>query len=144
MNDKQFRRLGRAELIDMIYQLRQNEINLKKEIAELTGRLDETRLKAKSAGSLAQLSAEVNGLLQSAQRTADGYMREIVLARSQAMDLLDRTRENCAKIIAAANGRADEIIARAQSESLTTVDKTYERESKGANALVEHIPVARH
>ncbi len=107
MTDKEFRRLSRADLIEIIYELQQNEKALQQENEDLKHRLEERRETVSEAGSLAEVLAKVNGLFEAAQATADGYQEEIRRlqdeAREEARIRLEEAREEARKIRAQAD-----------------------------------------
>lgn len=77
MAEKELRRMCRQDLIEIIYELRKNEERLQLENESLKQQLKVRQTKIEKAGSLAELSASLNGLFESAQATADQYLREI-------------------------------------------------------------------
>lgn len=74
MTDKEFRRLSRAELIDIIFALQKQQEALQTENARLQHELDEKKLKISNAGSLADAVIAINGVLEAAQAAADQYI----------------------------------------------------------------------
>ena len=80
MAEKELRRMSRSELIEIIYELRKSEEALQAEIEALEKQLEEKQHKISKAGSLAELSAGLNGLFEAAQATADDYLAEIQTA----------------------------------------------------------------
>lgn len=87
MADRELRRMSRADLIEIIYELRKNEAALQAENEALRQQLEDRNAKISKAGSLAELSASLNGLFEAAQATADQYLKEIRVARKQAQAL---------------------------------------------------------
>lgn len=77
MTDREFRRLSRAELIDIIYELQKNEARLHAELREMREKLEERNWKFSRCGSLAEAAAQVNGLFEAAQRTAESYLEQL-------------------------------------------------------------------
>lgn len=74
MTDKEFRRLKRSELIEIIYQYQQNEKNLMAEIDRLKEQLADRKLKIEKAGSIAEAALELSGIFEAAQKAADEYL----------------------------------------------------------------------
>ena len=87
MAEKELRRMSRSKLIEIIYELRKSEEALQAEIEALEKQLEEKQHKISKAGSLAELSAGLNGLFEAAQATADDYLAEIQTARKRAQSL---------------------------------------------------------
>lgn len=84
MAEKKLRRLSRRDLVEIIYEVRKNEAALLEENEALKKQLEERDFKISRAGSLAELSASLNGLFEAAQATADQYLSEIRAAAADA------------------------------------------------------------
>ena len=90
MTDKEFKRLRRSELIEIIYEYQKREEALNEEIAALKGKLDDRELKIKDSGSIAEAVAKLNGLFETAQKTAEYYKDVIIPKMSEIRALVDR------------------------------------------------------
>ena len=77
MTDKEFKRLGRAQLIDIIYKLQLELDKVNEEKQELESKLADKRLRLQSAGNIAEASLEINDCFRSAQNAAEQYLNEI-------------------------------------------------------------------
>ena len=107
MTDKQFKKLGRAQLIDVIYQLQLQVDELTEQNESLKNALEDKRLRIKNAGNLAEAALEINNCFQSAQNAAEQYLNEIKTVRAE-------TEAERQKIIEQAQAEAAEIIANAK------------------------------
>lgn len=107
MVGKELKKLSRRELVDVIYQMKRNEQELQVELESLREELQNKRIRLENAGSIADAAAGITQLLTSAQETADLYLSEIACMKSE-------TERECARLIAEAKIKADEIIARAK------------------------------
>ncbi len=107
MNGNEIKKLSRKELIDIIYQMKQNEQQMQEQIASLQKELQDKRIRISMAGSIAEASMSITNVFSTAQRTADLYLREIACMKEDA-------EEECAKIIEQANKKAKEILAAAE------------------------------
>lgn len=118
MTDKEFRRLSRSELIDIIYQfqLKQNELTAENE--RLTKELADKRLRVSEAGNIAEAALEIHNVMQAAQDAAALYLEEIRIMR-------DETKEKCQRILENAQKEADNLIALAR-KGQTPYDSTLE------------------
>lgn len=74
---KKLRKLSRVELIDIIYELQLNEIELKNIIQDLETRLEDRTILIDKAGSIAQASLQLNDVFINAQKAADQYVEEV-------------------------------------------------------------------
>ena len=108
MTDKEFKRLSRSQLIDIIYQfqLKQNELTAENE--RLTKALADKRLRMSKVGNIAEASLEMYNVMQSAQEAAEQYLNEIRIMR-------DETEEKCQQLLKIAQKRADAIVANAKA-----------------------------
>ena len=77
MTDKEFRRLSREELVEIIYELQRSEAALREENDRLKEKLADRSLKLENAGSLAEASLALNGVFEAAQSAADQYLAAI-------------------------------------------------------------------
>ena len=104
MTDKEFKRLNRAQLIDIIYQLQLQLDKVNEEKRELEGELAAKRLRLSAAGNLAEAALEINDCFHSAQSAAEQYLNEIKLMREETeterQQILAQAREEASAIIA--------------------------------------------
>ena len=107
MTDKEFKRLSRSELIDIIYQLQLKQEELTADNRKLAKALADKRLRVSKAGNIAQASLEIHHVMQAAQDAAEHYLEEVKL----------RVDEEKKRILKNADARAAAIIAQAQREA---------------------------
>ena len=109
MTDKEFKRLRRADLIEIIYRLQENEENYKKAIARMARQLEDKKIRLAKAGSIAEAALSLSGVLDAAQDAADRYLEEIrdmhaaaeaelADARKEAAGILEKARRQAAAI----------------------------------------------
>ena len=108
MTDKEFRRLSRAQLMDIIYQLQLEVDTLTQKNQQLEKALADKRFRIENAGDLAKAALEISDCFRSAQKAADLYLNEIKALHKEAE--AERTR-----ILAQAREEADGILAEAKS-----------------------------
>jgi len=80
MTDKEFKRLSKGELIEIIYQMKVTETQLRAALEEANVKLEDRRLKLENAGSIAEAVVRLNGIFETAQKTADEYLEQIYSA----------------------------------------------------------------
>ena len=107
MTDKEFKRLSRAQLIEIIYQLQLQIDKLNEEKQELESKLKDKRLRLKSVGNIAEAALEINNCFRSAQNAAKQYLNEIKAIREET----DTERQ---RILKEAKAEAEAIIAGAR------------------------------
>ena len=108
MTDKEFKRLSRAQLIDIIYefQLKQDELTAENE--RLKKELADKRIRMSNVGNIAEASLVIHNVMQAAQAAAEQYLEEIRTIRAG-------TEERCQQLVQKAQQEADAILAKAQS-----------------------------
>lgn len=109
ITDKEFKQLGRAQLIDIIYQLQLQIDELTERNHTLEKALEDKRLRIKNAGNIAEAALEINDYFRSAQNAAEQYLNEIKAIR-------DETEAECKQILAAARAKAEKMIADTQKK----------------------------
>ena len=107
MTDKEFKRLSRAQLIDIIYQFQLQMDKLTEQKQELERELADKRLRLHNAGNIAEAALEINNCLRNAQNAAEQYLNEIKTIREE-------TETERQRILAQAQEAAEAIIAGAK------------------------------
>ena len=107
MTDKEFKRLSRPQLIDIIYQFQLQVDELTEQNQKLERELADKRLRVSKAGNIAEAALEIHNVMQAAQDAAAHYLEEIRIMRNE-------TEEKCRRLLEKAQKDADDIIAQAQ------------------------------
>ena len=107
MTDKEFKRLSRAQLIDIIYKLQLELDKVNEEKQALESELEDKRLRLQSAGNIAEAALEINDCFRSAQNAAEQYLNEIKAIREE-------TEAERQRILKEAQAQAEAIIASTQ------------------------------
>ena len=106
MTDKEFKRLSRAQLLDIIYQLQLQVDSLMEQKEALEAALADKRLRMENAGNIAEAALEINDCFRSAQNAAEQYLSEIKAMHAEAQEarskMLAEAEKEAAAIIAAA------------------------------------------
>lgn len=117
--DDQLRRMGRRELIEVIYALQQNELEQAKRIKKLQAELDERALKMTNTGSIAEASLALSGIFDRAQEAADQYVQSVCasgsLAQNRADQIVEDARNTAHQLVANAGDRAQHMVNEAQA-----------------------------
>ena len=109
MTDKEFKRLSRFQLIEIIYQLQLQNDKLTEQNQSLIEELEDKRIRISNAGSLAEAALEINDCLKNAQEAADQYLNEIKIMH----EAVEAEKE---KILSEARAEATAIISDAQKK----------------------------
>lgn len=107
MTDKEFKRLGRAQLIEIIYQLQLELDKVNEEKQVLEKKLADKRLYLSNAGNIAEAALQINDCFRSAQNAAEQYLNEIKAIREE-------TEAQRQQILAQAQTEAETMIAGAK------------------------------
>ena len=118
MTDKEFKRLNRSQLIEIIYQLQLKQEELVAENEKLSKALADKRIRVNKAGNIAEAALEIHNVMQNAQDAAEHYLEEVQLRVDNAYQrILKEAKEKAAAIIEKAQQKADEIVAQAKEEN---------------------------
>ena len=83
MTDKEFKRLSRSQLIDIIYQFQLEVDKLTEQNQALERELADKRFRLSHAGNIADAALEINDCFRSAQNAAEQYLNEIKAIREE-------------------------------------------------------------
>ena len=119
MTDKEFKRLNRSQLIDIIYQLQVREEELVAANEKLSEELADKRILIKKAGNIAEASLEIHKVFQAVQEAAEHYREEMqIRAFDEHQLILKRANDKAAEIIEKAQQEAARIIEQAQMKEV--------------------------
>ena len=74
MADRELKKLSRAELIDIIYALKEREDDLSAQVAALEEKLAQREIQISRAGSIAEAALAINRVFEQAQAAAEDYL----------------------------------------------------------------------
>ena len=118
MTDKEFKRLSRSQLIDIIYQLQLKQEELTAENEELSKALADKRLLVSEAGNVAEAALKIHNVMQAAQAAAEHYLEEMRLrCDEECQQILNKAKEDAAAIIAKAQQEAEELVRKANQDN---------------------------
>lgn len=120
MISKELKKLNRRELVDVIYQLKKNEEQLREQIASLEEQLQDRRIKLSVAGSIAEVATDITGIFSVAQSTADLYLREIASMKEDAQieceKMIEEAKKKVESIMDDGKGQYDALAARYRAD----------------------------
>lgn len=120
MAEKELRKMRRAELIEIIYTLQQNEENLKEENRRLQEQLDDRIIKISEAGSIADAAIALNNIFQNAQEAAEQYLESVTKTQ-------EKVKTDSEFILSEAKTKAIRIVREAEQKKQSIEEET-ERE----------------
>lgn len=116
MTDKEFKRLSRSQLIEIIYQLQIKQEELTKENEKLEQALADKRIRVEQTGNIAEAALGIYNVMQSAQSAAEHYLEEIRLRTEEEQQrILQDAKDEAAAIIAKAKQDAAEIVLKSDN-----------------------------
>lgn len=134
-NEKEFKHLNRAELVEIIYQLQIDNQRLTNEKAEIQEKLDSKELKISEAGSIAEATVAISDIFLKAQEVADHYLSE--LRRNNAS-----IEQHCKERLSQAQSQADIILRDAEYKArqiTEAAEQESERKWKEANEKIMQL-----
>lgn len=121
MTDKELRKLGRGELLEMLLAQSKEKESLEQQLAEANEKLENRRIKLSEAGNIAEAALALNGVFCAAQAAADQYLETLRLNMEDQSSLRAQmeaeTKKQCEQLLAEAHARADKICAEAEAFS---------------------------
>lgn len=90
MADNTLRKLKRAELLEMLIEQGKEAEKLRKQVEELTQKLSDRQILLDRAGTIAEASFQLNGVLEAAQEAAQQYLDNLD-------GVIRRQEEKCAQ-----------------------------------------------
>ena len=120
MVGKELKKMSRRELMDIIYQMKKDEQQLREEIASLQEALQDKRIRMSIAGSVADAAVSITNIFSVAQRTADLYLQEISRMKEETeqecAQKIEQAQQAVEKILSDGEARYGEIEARCEAE----------------------------
>lgn len=77
MHQKDLHKLGKTDLLTLIYKQEKQIQQLTKEVEDLKHQLEDRTIQMKEAGSIAEASLKINKIFEVAQQAADEYLKSI-------------------------------------------------------------------
>ena len=77
MADRELKKLSRAELIDIIYALKEREDDLSAQVAALEEKLAQREIQISRAGSIAEAALAINRVFEQAPAAAEDYLLSV-------------------------------------------------------------------
>lgn len=143
MTDKDFKKLSRLELVDIIYELQKRFLEKEKEIEALKAELEEKEIRISSSGSIAEAAIKVNDVFESAQAAADQYLQSVCLSAPDTKVRLEAAEKLKEQIIEEARKKAFELLFAAEQKAqqivLDAEKQAAEKEKEFENKAMEYI-----
>lgn len=139
MTDKEFKRLNRSQLIEIIYQLQIKQEELVADNERLAKELNDKRLRVSNAGNIAEAALEIHNVMQTAQDAAAHYLEEIrVRANNEYQRMMKEANDQSAAILEKAQLEAATILGKAQQGKVEVTAQPVQKKT-GYDPAVEAI-----
>lgn len=150
MTDKEFKRLSRSQLIEIIYQLQLKQEELIAENEKLSKALEDKRILLVDAGNVAEAALGIHKVMQVAQDAATHYLEEMRLRGDEAyQQILQKAKDDAAALLAKAQQETVElalILQKAKDDTSAILAKAQQEAAelvlKANNAYAGSNPVA--
>ena len=101
MTDKEFKRLSRPQLIDIIYQFQLKVDKLTEQNQKLEQQLADKRFRVSQAGNIAEAALEIHNVMRAAQDAAEHYFEEMkIRADEEYQRIIKEAYDKAAQIVA--------------------------------------------
>ncbi len=123
MDNKEFKRMSRRELVELIYAMKKNEMALQEKIAELEKKLEDRTIMMANTGSIAEAAMAVNKVFEAAQAAADAYLHSIQTANADAEKYCKEAEQERKMLLEYAQKDALEILEKAERQRKNVLEK---------------------
>jgi len=109
MTDRDLKRLSKSDLLEIIYQQKKQELELRQKLEKAQKELSERRICMAETGSIAEASLKINKVFEAAQAAADSYLAEIHASNEDLeqihMQKIARTDAECRRRLVEADAQ---------------------------------------
>lgn len=137
MTEKELRKLGRAELLELLLEQSKENERLYELLEEKTELLEERTIAMDNAGSIAEASLQLSGVFAAAQKAADQYLDNVkVLTENQeklCAQLEAESKEQSEKLIAESKEQSEKLLSESQEQSEKLLKESQEQSEKLIN-----------
>ena len=152
MTEKELRRLGRGDLLNLLLEQSRENQRLREQLQAAQDALADKAIRIDKAGSIAEASLQLNGVFQAAERACQQYTENIArLSQHQQVICARREKESQKKALqivadaqkqaedatTAAQKKCDEMLKKAKAESQAYWDAVSAKITSITNAHAE-------
>lgn len=77
MTDKELKKLGRKDLLELLLDQRKENERLRKRVQELEEQIEKREITAKEAGTIAEAALKLNGVLEVVETSVEQYLESV-------------------------------------------------------------------
>ena len=115
MTEKELRKLGRTELLELLLAERKENEQLQAQLAEAQQKLESRALTLAQTGSIAEAALALNNVFDAAETAAQQYLENVRLQNGDQEAVCRRMEAKAGQIIADAEQYAQEVYRRADA-----------------------------
>lgn len=127
MTEKELRKLGRGDLLNLLLEQSRENQRLREQLQAAQDALADKTICLDRAGSIAEASLQLNGVFQAAEQACQQYTENITRLSQHQQEICAQrekeSQEKASQIIADAKKQADEITATAQKQCTEMLSK---------------------
>ena len=142
MTDKELRKLGRSELLEMLVAATEENEKLKSRLEQAENQLRDRSIAIGQAGSIAEAALKLNGVFQAAEDAAQQYLENVQRLSSQqdaiCRDIQAKAEQEAAEIVQKAKQYSERIRAEADASKRRFIEMAAEL-LKNQDALREMV-----
>lgn len=117
MNERDLKKLNRADLLKLLIDQMTENDTLRSENDRLVQELADRRIDLETAGSIAEAALKVNGVFEAAEAAASQYLENISAMHKFAVESANVVAKRAEEILSDAQQEAQQILLDAQEES---------------------------
>ena len=121
MTSKELKQLSRTDLLEMVLELRKENVQLRRDVEQLRSQLDDRILDIEQCGTLADAVLQLNGVFQAAEMACEQYTQNIQLRyanlESHCRQMEQITKEKCDAMLEQAKKEAADYISEAKQNA---------------------------
>lgn len=77
MTDKELKKLGRKDLLELLLDQRKENERLRKRVQELEEQIEKREITVKEAGTIAEAALKLNGVLEVVETSVEQYLESV-------------------------------------------------------------------
>lgn len=117
MTEKELKKLGKAELVEMLNTQNKKMERLEEELSEARARLEQRDVAISQCGTLSEAALKLSGIFEDADRAAEQYRESIRDREAEADRIIDDANLRAEEIIHNAKISAEEMLAEADAKA---------------------------
>ncbi len=139
MTEKELKRLGRRDLIEIIASMKKTEVELRDLLVKADQKLADRNIRIDNAGSIAEAAMTLSGVLEAAQAAADTYVQSVRFANSDIEERRAQAEQERERILEDARREAKRLMDDADRHCAELVAQTDAQIAERWNIFNENV-----